>query len=119
MTQVPLSPFDASDAQDQVLAFSNLLSAYYSIPLIESIYENGFSIDQLRRLKTVFEILISANRHFDAFMLFISLYQHLFKKSPIALYALTRFPIAIPLFLFEFLEDFDSLLDEFSIDEIK
>ena len=56
MTQVPLSPFDASDAQDQVLAFSNLLSAYYSIPLIESIYDNGFSIEQLRRLKTVFEI---------------------------------------------------------------
>ena len=24
MTKVPLSPFDASDAQDQVLAFSNL-----------------------------------------------------------------------------------------------
>ena len=52
-------------------------------------------------------------------MLFISLYQHLFKKSPIALYTLTRFPIAIPLFLFEFLEDFDSLLDEFSFDEIE
>ena len=68
MTQVPLSPFDASDAQDQVLAFSNLLSAYYSIPLIESIYDNGFSIEQLRRLKTVFEILISSNRHSDAFM---------------------------------------------------
>ena len=85
MTQVPLSPFDASDAQDQVLAFSNLLSAYYSIPLIESIYDNGFSIKQLSRIKTVFEILISANRHSDAFMFFISLYQHFFKKRPLGM----------------------------------
>ena len=112
-----MAPRYAAEVQNQAMLFSNQLSAYYSIPLIECIYYNGCSIDQMRKLKTVFEILVTGNHYSDAFTLFILLYQHTSKKKPVPLYALAHFPILIPFFLFEFLEDFDSLLSEFEFDE--
>ena len=117
MEQTIIPPFNNADLQNQALSFANCLSAAYSIPLIECIYYNGCSIDQLQNIRKVFDILISSSLYNDAFQLFILLYQHTSKKRPVPLYALTLFPILIPFFLFEFLEDFDSLLDEFSFDE--
>ena len=117
MEQTIIPSFNSTDLQNQALSFANCLSAAYSIPLIECIYYNGSSIDQLQSIRKVFDILISSSLYNDAFQLFFLLYQHTTKKRPVPLYALTLFPILIPFFLFEFLEDFDSLLDEFSFDE--
>lgn len=117
MIQTHFPPIENPDLQNQALNYINALSGVYSIPLIECIYYNGNSIEQMRRLRDVFEILISSNYHSDAFKLFILLYQKTTKERPLPLYPLTYSPILVSFFLFEFLEDFDSLLEEFEFDE--
>ena len=77
MQQVLLSPFNNQELQNQASNYVNQLSALYSIPLIEFIYYNGCTIEQLQRIKTVFDFLISIKHYNDAFNLFLSLYQHM------------------------------------------
>lgn len=105
------------DFENQALNLANQLSALCSIPLIECLYDDGRSIKQMQNLKSVFDILIAAEQFTDALQLFILLYQKELGEHPFALYVLNNAPALIPYFLFEFLEDFDSLLVEFKLDE--
>lgn len=115
MEQKIIPPFSSTVFQTQAMNYANTLSALYSIPTIESLYDTGCSINQLQNLRAVFDILISSNRYTDAFRLFIIFFQDITGERPIPLYALSLFPVLIPLFLFAFLEDFDSLLEEFTL----
>jgi len=105
------------DFENQTLNLANQLSALWSIPLIECLYDDGRSMKQMQNLKSVFDILIEAEQFTDALQLFILLYQKALGEHPFALYVLNNFPTLIPYFLFEFLEDFDSLLEEFKLEE--
>ena len=105
------------DFENQALNLANQLSALWSIPLIECLYDDGRSIKQMQNLKSVFDILIEAEQFTDALQLFILLYQKELGEHPFALYLLNNSPALIPFFLFEFLEDFDSLLEEFKLEE--
>ena len=58
MEQTIIPPFNNADLQNQALSFANCLSAAYSIPLIECIYYNGSSIDQLQSIRIVFDKII-------------------------------------------------------------
>ena len=60
MEQTIIPPFNNADLQNQALSFANCLSAAYSIPLIECIYFNGCSIDQLQNIRKIFDTFFAA-----------------------------------------------------------
>lgn len=112
MTNNPIPPFSNVELQSQAMNYVNHLSALFTIPLIKTLYNGGCSIDQLHRIRSVFDMLVSSSLYTDAFNLFLCMIEKATYKRPICLYALHHFPILIPCFLLEFLEDFDSLLED-------
>ncbi len=117
MKQTHIPPVEYADPNNQVINYANQLSALYSIPLIESLYDNGFSVKQLQNLEDMISKLTSLNRNDVAFKLFLALYDLVPIERPIALCTLPLFPAPIQNFLSEFLEDLDSLIDEFLCEE--
>ena len=111
------SPDDCNEFHNQAVCYVNQLSALYSIPLIESLYDSGYSLSKLQKLKSAFEMLNRYTQHRFSLMLFIVLYQREFNKRPLPLCMLFRSPLLIPLFLSEFIADFDEMLDEFEFED--
>jgi len=104
--------FSSIELQSQAMNFANHLSALFSIPLIEILHDSDCSIDQLQLIRSVFDILVSGRLYTDTFKLFHCMLQNMANENPVSLYVLYHFPFLIPYFLFEFLEEFDSLLKE-------
>ena len=117
MKQTPFPPIEKADIQNQTANYANYLSALYSIPLIESLYDNGISIQQMQNLADILTSLTSHNSYSVAYNLLLALYDFVPIERPTYLFSLRLFPVLIPCFLSEFLEDLDSLIEEFTLEE--
>lgn len=93
------------------------VSGTYSAPFWDGLREVTGTLDTVRKIKSVLEMLRSTGNELEAYNLILAVYDLIAVETPLDIIELEPYPDAIKQFITEFLLDTDDLLIDYKSEE--